>query len=176
MKWFKRVLIGVIGLVLVLAGIGLVLPAKFKVERSVQIAAPADKVYPLIAAPRQWQRWSIWNQRDPKMQVEYDGPESGTGARWSWRSQSEGSGEMEFTEAVPGQRLAYRLNFPEFGMQSRGLLRLEPQGNGVRVSWSNEGEMSANPMNRWFGFFMDRLVGPDFEAGLTNLKRLAEQG
>ncbi len=176
MKWFKRVLIGVIGLVVVLAGIGLILPAKFKVERSVQIAAPVDKIYALIADPREWKRWSIWNQRDPQMQVEYGGSPTGAGARWSWRSQSEGSGEMEFTEAVPGQRLAYRLNFPEFGMQSRGLLRLEPQGSAVRVSWSNEGEMSANPMNRWFGFFMDGLVGPDFAAGLANLKRLAEQG
>jgi hypothetical protein len=44
------------------------------------------------------------------------------------------------------------------------------------VNWSNEGDMGASPVNRWFGLFMDRLVGPDFEAGLVNLKRLAEQG
>lgn len=175
MKWFKRILIGVILLVLLFAGIGLALPAHFKVERSVTIAAPAEKVYPLIAAPSQWKRWSAWNQRDPKMQIEYAGPAAGAGARWTWRSKTEGNGQMEFTEAVPSQRLAYRLSFPESGMQSTGLLRLEPQGSGVRVSWSNEGNMDANPVNRWFGLFMDRLVGPDFEAGLTNLKRLAEQ-
>jgi hypothetical protein len=34
--------------------------------------------------------------------------------------------------------------------------------------------MGSNPLNRWFGLMMDRLVGPDFEAGLANLKRLAE--
>jgi hypothetical protein len=34
--------------------------------------------------------------------------------------------------------------------------------------------MGGNPVNRWFGLFMDRLVGPDFEAGLGNLKRVAE--
>ncbi len=175
MKWFKRILIGVIGLVLLFAAVGLALPSKFRVERSVTIAAPAEKVYGLIAAPREWKRWSVWNQRDPNMQLQYAGPDSGAGASWSWRSASEGNGEMEFTEAVPGQQLAYRLSFPDFGMQSKGLLRIEPQASGVRVSWSNEGEMSANPVNRWFGLFMDRLVGPDFEAGLANLKRLAEQ-
>lgn len=175
MKWFKRILIGVILLVLLFAGIGLALPAHFKVERSVTIAAPAEKVYPLIAAPSEWRRWSAWNQRDPKMQIEYAGPAAGAGARWTWRSGSEGNGEMEFTEALPSQRLAYRLSIPEFGMQSTGLLSIEPQGSGVRISWSNEGNMGASPVNRWFGLFMDRMVGPDFEAGLTNLKRLAEQ-
>jgi hypothetical protein len=34
--------------------------------------------------------------------------------------------------------------------------------------------MGASPVYRWLGLFMDRLVGPDFEAGLANLKRLAE--
>jgi uncharacterized protein YndB with AHSA1/START domain len=174
MKWFKRILIGAIALLLLFAAVGLALPSRFRIERSVTIAAPAEKVYPLIAAPAEWKRWTAWNQRDPKMQTEYAGPATGVGARWSWRSEAEGNGAMEFTEAVPGQRLTYRLTFPDLGMQSTGQLRLEPQGAGVRVSWSNEGDMGVSPVNRWFGLFMDRLVGPDFEAGLANLKRLAE--
>jgi len=174
MKWFKRILFGLIALALLFAAVSLALPSKFRVERSVAIAAPAEKVYPLIAAPAEWKRWSAWNQRDPKMQVEYGGPAAGAGARWSWRSETEGNGVMEFTEAVAGQRLTYRLSFPDFGMQSTGQLRIEPQGAGVRVTWSNEGDMGASPVNRWFGLFMDRLVGPDFESGLSNLKRLAE--
>lgn len=174
MKWVKRILLGVVSLVVVLAAVGLVLPAKFRLERSVTIAAPAGKVYPLIAAPAQWTRWSVWTQRDPKMQIEYSGPAAGVGARWTWRSETEGNGTMEFTDALPGEKLTYRLSFPDMGMQSTGQLRIEPQGTGVRVSWSNEGEMGANPLNRWFGLFMDRLVGPDFEDGLKNLKALVE--
>jgi uncharacterized protein YndB with AHSA1/START domain len=174
MKWLKWLLVGVVALLLLFAAVSLALPSRFRVERSVAIAAPAEKVYPLIASPAQWKRWSVWNQRDPKMQIEYAGPPAGAGARWSWRSQTEGNGTMEFTEAVPGRQLAYRLSFPDVDMQSTGELRIERNGSGVRVNWSNEGEMGANPVNRWFGLFMDRLVGPDFEAGLSNLKRLAE--
>lgn len=174
MKWLRRILIGVVAILLLFAAVGLALPSRFSVERSATIAAPAEKVYPLIAAPEQWKRWSAWNARDPNMQVEYSGPAAGVGARWSWRSDSEGNGAMEFTEAVAGQRVTYRLSFPDFGMESTGQLRIEPQAGGVRVRWSNEGDMGASPVNRWFGLFMDRLVGPDFEAGLANLKRLAE--
>jgi hypothetical protein len=37
-----------------------------------------------------------------------------------------------------------------------------------------EGDLGRNPLYRWFGVFMDKLVGPDFESGLSNLKRLGE--
>jgi hypothetical protein len=30
-------------------------------------------------------------------------------------------------------------------------------------------------MNRWFGLFLDKMIGADFERGLDNLKRLAEK-
>lgn len=176
MKWLKRILLAVAAVVLLFFGIGLVLPSQFKVQRSIDIAAPAERVYALISAPAQWPRWTVWNQRDPAMKVDYSGPPAGQGASWSWQSTTEGNGKMEFTEAVPNQRIGYRLTFPDYGMQSAGQVRLEPAGAGVRVTWTNEGDMGGNPVNRWFGLMMDRMVGPDFEGGLANLKRLAEAG
>ena len=176
MKFLIRGIVTLLTLVVALLAIGFALPSQFKVQRSIEIGAPAAKVYPLIAAPAAWSKWSVWNQRDPKMTLEYAGPESGAGARWRWQSESEGNGEMEFTEAEVDRRIAYRLSFPDMGMQSTGLLTIEPAASGVRLTWTNEGDMGGNPVNRWFGLFMDRLVGPDFETGLANLKKLAESG
>jgi uncharacterized protein YndB with AHSA1/START domain len=176
MKWLKRIVLALVLIVVAFVGIGFILPSAFRVERSVTIAAPADKVYRLISAPAQWKSWTVWNQRDPAMQITYGGPAEGAGAKWSWQSKTEGNGEMEFTAVEPDRSLTYRLSFPEFGMQSTGQLVITPQDGGVRVSWSNQGDMGSNPMNRWFGLFMDSLVGPDFQAGLANLKQLAEKG
>ncbi len=176
MKWLVRIIAGLVIVVAVLAAVSLALPSHFRVERSVDINAPAPRVYSLLAAPAEWKRWTVWNRRDPAMKIEYGGPNSGAGARWSWQSATEGNGAMEFTEAVPGERIGYRLAFPDFGMTSTGALTISPVGGGVRVRWTNEGEMGAGPVNRWFGLFMDRLVGKDFEAGLANLKQLAEGG
>jgi uncharacterized protein YndB with AHSA1/START domain len=175
MKWLKRVLIGVVVLAALLLVIGLLLPSGFKVQRSVAIAAPPATVYAFIVDPRQWKAWSVWNQRDPAMQMQYSGAASGAGAKWSWQSKSEGNGAMEFTAAVPNERVDYALSFPDFGMISQGALRLTPQGSGTLVTWTNEGDMGSNPINRYFGLMMDRLVGPDFEGGLKNLQALAER-
>ena len=176
MRWLKRIVFTVVAVVALLLVIGLLLPSGFKVQRSALIAAPPAKIYALIVEPRQWKNWTVWNRRDPAMTMTYSGAESGAGAKWSWQSKTEGNGEMEFMMAVPNERIDYALSFPEFGMSSRGQLRLEPEGTGTRVTWTNEGNMGANPVNRYFGLMMDRMVGPDFEGGLANLKALAEKG
>lgn len=174
MKWLLRIVGIFLGLVVILLAVGFVLPSQYKVERSLEVKAPADRIYAMLVDPREWKRWSAWNQRDPAMKIDYSGPSSGAGARWTWQSVSEGNGTMEFTEAAPGSRVAYRLSFPDFGMQSSGALTLVPASAGVKVTWTNQGDVGSSPINRWFGVFMDKLVGPDFEAGLANLKKLAE--
>lgn len=175
MKWFARLGLGLVLVIGVLLAIGMLLPSGFKVQRSVDMAAAPDRIYPLIADPREWKRWSVWNRRDPAMRMKYSGAEAGAGARWAWESASEGNGEMEFTAAVAGERIDYALSFPDMGMRSRGQLRLERIGESTRVTWTNEGDMGANPIHRTFGLFMDRLVGPDFDGGLRNLKALVER-
>jgi uncharacterized protein YndB with AHSA1/START domain len=170
-KWLLGI---VIALALVFVGGGLLLSPKFTVSRSVVVDAPADKVWALVGAPREWKRWTVWNRRDPAMAIEYTGPESGSGAGWSWKSASEGSGRMTFTAAEPGRQVAYELFFPDFDSTSKGEVRLAAEGGGTRVTWTMNGDMGGNPLMRWMALAMDGMVGKDFEAGLANLKALAE--
>lgn len=172
LKWLGLV-VGVLAVVLV-AG-GFLLSPRFSVSRSALIKAPADEVYALVASPRQWKTWSVWTRRDPAMQIDYAGPDSGAGARWSWKSRSEGDGRMTFTAAEPNRRVVYELYFPDFGTTSSGAFSFVPQDGGTRVTWSMEGDFGRNPLMRWFALFADKMVGADFEGGLANLKALAEQ-
>jgi hypothetical protein len=98
------------------------------------------------------------------------------GAKWSWDSKSEGRGSMEFMRVEPNRRVDYRLVFPDFNMTSRGSLVLEPAGSGTDVVWVHRGDTGGNPLKHYLAAMMDRMVGPDFEQGLANLKSLAEKG
>jgi len=171
-QWTLAV-IGAIALVIV--GVGFFLPSTFSVERSTEINAPAKKIYDLIVEPKQWARWAVWNQRDPAMKITYSGPPFGMGAKWSWESKTEGTGSMTFTRVEPDRSVEYALSFPEFGVRSSGALRLEPVGKATRITWTNTGDVGSNPLKRYLPLTMDRMVGPDFEAGLANLKALAEK-
>jgi uncharacterized protein YndB with AHSA1/START domain len=172
MRIALKAIMYLIGLIVLLLLAAFLLPSGFKAERSVTINAPVEKVYPLVANVKDWKRWTVWNQRDPKMDIKYSGAESGVGAKWEWKSKTEGNGTMEFVSAEVNKKLGYAINVQ--GMASNGELVFTPAGNGTKLTWSMSGDSGMNPISRWFGYFMDRLVGPDFEAGLANLKKLAE--
>jgi uncharacterized protein YndB with AHSA1/START domain len=175
LKLLKWALILLIALAALLVVGGYALSPKFNVVRSMTIAAPADKVYALIADPRAWKHWTVWNQRDRAMQITYSGPPSGTGAAWAWKSEREGDGKITFTAAEANRRVVYALDFPDFGTTSTGAFELAADGAGTRVTWSIDGDMGNNPLLRWLALFGDSITGPDFEVGLANLKDLAEK-
>jgi uncharacterized protein YndB with AHSA1/START domain len=172
LKWLAIV---VAALAVVLFVGGYLLPSTFSVTRNVFIAAPPDKVYALVADPRAWKAWSVWNRRDPGMTIEYSGPASGAGAAWAWKSKSEGDGKMTFTAAEPGKLVAFDLHIPDFGTTSKGELRFVPEGAGTQVCWTMNGDFGSNPLMHWFTLLADAMTGKDFDAGLANLKALAEK-
>lgn len=175
MKWLRRIVVAVAAVIALLLVIGMLLPSGFKVQRSVQVAAPPSKIYPLVADPRQWKNWTVWNQRDPAMKIEYSGPASGVGAGWAWQSKTEGDGKMTFTAAEPGERVAFDLYFPDFGTTSKGEFVFVPEGTGTKVSWTMNGDFGSNPLFRWFALMADSMTGADFDAGLANLKTQSER-
>ena len=175
MKLLKRITLVLLVLVVLLAVVGFFLPSHYRVERSVSIRAKPEAIYAQISNFKNWLQWTAWNQtKYPDMQVKFDGPESGVGAGYSWEGKSTGQGSIKFTRAEPGKEISYDLNFEQGKYKSLGSITLEPSGESVKVTWSNEGELGANPINRYFGLMMDRMMGPDFEEGLNNLKRKVE--
>lgn len=175
MKVLKYLGLLVLALAAVLLIGGMFVSSQFSVSRSVQIAAAPEKIFPLVNDPREWKKWSVWNLRDPAMDIVYSGPATGTGAVWEWQSKSQGDGKMSLTAAAPSNRLAYDLYFPDFGTTSTGEFRFEPNGATTTVTWTMKGDMGKNPLYHWFALFSEKLMGPDFEAGLKGLKALAEQ-
>jgi len=175
MRICKKILIGLMLLIVGLAVIGFFLPSHFKVERSIEISAPPEKIYPYLEDPRAWSKWAVWNQRDPQMQVTYLGPEKGEGAKWLWISRSEGNGGMDFVKAEPPRLIEYKLSFPDFNMSSGGKLELTSTGAVTKMTWTNEGDVGGNIISRYFLLTMDSTVGSDFDAGMKNLKTLVEK-
>lgn len=175
MKLLLRLLAGLAVLVLLLVLVAFVLPARYRVERSIVINAPAAALFPRVADLREWRTWTIWYERDPAITNTCSPQQLVVGAWSEWQSKKEGSGKATVTVLEPDRRAVYRLEFPDFGTASTGMFVLTVEGNATRVTWSDEGDLGYNPMNRWFGLFLDKLIGGDFEAGLAKLKRSSER-
>jgi hypothetical protein len=109
------------------------------------------------------------------MQITYTGDVGSVGMKSSWISEAEGSGEMEIKEITDNAEIMYSLYFPDFDLGSTGKLTLTEQNGKTLVVWQDFGDVGANPVNHYFAAFMDKMIGPDFETGLDNLKMLVEQ-
>jgi hypothetical protein len=170
-----------VGGVAVLAAAGVLVAASrqpdvFRVERSARIAAPAERVYPLINDLRQMNGWNPFVRKDPAIQGSYRGPGAGPGAGYDFRGNREvGSGSLQIVEAAaPGLvRMKLDMNAP---MEAHNdiLFRLVPDGAGTRVTWSMEGPCPLMGKVMGLIFDMDTMVGGAFEQGLADLKLRAE--
>ena len=174
MKILLKILGGLAVLVVLLVVLAFFLPRHYRVERAVEINAKPEVVLAQVADLRAWKSWGAWQERDPGMKITYSAQQLGVGSWSAWESKSEGNGKMTITEQT-ATKVTYHLEFLDMGMQSTGTMELVPAARGVRLVWADTGDLGLNPMSRWFGLFLDKIIGPDFERGLANLKRRVER-
>lgn len=172
LKW-----IGIVSALAIIALLGLVAmqPSTIHISRSARIAAPPERVYPLIADLHDFNRWNPWAKMDPNIQLEYRGPASGVGAISAWTSDEVGSGSMTITEARDPEWVAIRLDFLEpFEATNGASFTLTRDGDATEVLWEMTG--SASLVQRLIGVFvdMDEMMGETFDGGLADLKQIAE--
>lgn len=174
---FKR-LAGVIALVIAAVLIyAATRPDTFSIQRSAAITAPPDKVFALISDVKAFNTWNPFARKDPSMQLRYEGAASGVGAAYGWDSDQAGAGHLEITEAVAPSRVVMRLAFTKpMATTNRVEFTLQPQGAQTQVTWAMSGPMPY--LSKLITTFvsMEKMVGPDFEAGLATLKATAEKG
>ena len=149
----------------------------YTVERSTIINAQPEIVYAQIVDFHRWAAWSPWEDLDPDMTRTFTGSESGTGAACAWKGNRKvGEGRMQITDAADASRVEVALDFLKpFKASSTNTFDLTPEDDGPRVTWTMTG--SKTLMIKIFGLFknMDKMVGPDFEKGLKQLKAVTEQ-
>ena len=149
----------------------------YTVTRSLTIDAPAARIYEQIVNFHHWTSWSPWEGLDPGLRRTYSGAESGTGAIYMWSgNRKAGQGRMEITGTTEPSRVQIDLAFEKpFRSRRDTVFTIQPEGSGSRVTWLMTGKKTF--MTRVMGIFtsMDKLIGPDFEKGLADLKSTAEK-
>ena len=167
----KKILIVVVLAIVAVLLFALTRPDSFSVQRSLAITATPEKLFPLIADMKGFNTWNPWLRKDPTSPLKYEGPASGPGAAYAWDSQALGAGRMEVIEAAPPRAVSMKLDFLRpMASTSRVDFTLAPQGAQTLVTWKMSGPMPYVSKLMSIFFDMDKMIGPDFEAGLKNLE------
>ena len=170
----RKILIGLIAVVVLLAVVGLLLPRHVQVKRSIAIDRPASLVYAVVNSFVLFPQWSPWQDLDPHMVQTTEGPRDGVGAKLIWKGNDKvGSGTQTITLSTLNQSIASDLAFGDMGV-AKSVVALAPEGTSTTVTWTVDVDMGANPIGHYFGLTMDGMLGKDFATGLSKLKTLVE--
>ena len=175
MKTWQLGLMALLGILAGLLGFVATRPSHFMMARSVEIAAPPEKIYALVADFHEWPKWSPWDKKDPAMKKTYSGAATGVGQVYAWEGNRDvGKGRMTLLALEPGKLVRVKLEFLDPGPFTNDThFAFIASGDKTNVFWTLEGE-SDGLLQKAMSLLMDRMVGPDFEAGLARMKSAAE--
>jgi hypothetical protein len=171
----KKISIIVIGIIAIILLIPVFLKSTFLIERSIVISKPANVIFQTVSDYHTWKNWSVWSLQDPLQTISILGKPGEIGHSQEWDGKVNGKGKQTISALVKDKELTFDLEFLDPNpMKSIAKFTFEPVEGGTKVTWSTSGE-SEYPVGRYFGLFLDGLIGPDFEAGLNNLKNILEK-
>ncbi|MCA9092789.1 MAG: SRPBCC family protein [Planctomycetaceae bacterium] len=172
----KKILLGVISLILLLVIIVALQPEDFKISRSMSMDASPEKIFPQVNDLTLFNGWSPWAKLDPDQKLTISDPSSGVGASHAWKGNSSvGEGKMTIVESLTNERVGMKLEFIRpFQCNNDVEFTFNPNGDQTEVTWTMTGKN--NFMAKLMGLLMnmDKMVGGQFEEGLTNMKKIVE--
>jgi effector-binding domain-containing protein len=175
MAFLKKVLYALITVLVVILVVGFLLPRSRHVERSASIDAPPSVVFAQVNGFKHFNQWSPFVAVMPGAEYGWQGPDFGVGSSMTWTAAENpaDSGHQTVVASTPYERVDIELDLGRRGPAQVSYL-LQPEGEGTRVTWALDTDFGFNLVNRFFGLFLDRQLGPLYAQGLANLKRISE--
>lgn len=144
-----------------------------RVQRSIEIAAPPEKIWPFLVEPEKILKWFTLLQK-----FEYTGEQrSGVGTPFYYEEKS-GPQLMKLnymvTEWVENERLAFIMTSGPLKKDDQ-IWSIESTPSGSKFTLTEDVEMSWGIIGKIMGaLFAGRMIGKNLEEILANLKSLAE--
>ncbi|MFN4298815.1 MAG: SRPBCC family protein [Thermaurantimonas sp.] len=177
MKIARFILYFIIAVIVLIYGISFTLKSEYTVERTAEINADYETVFPLISNLKEMRKWSPWHDRDPNMKETYEGTDGAPGSIHRWKGNDQvGEGEQEILSIRP-DRIDIEVRFSKpFESKNQTWLAIDTRFEDVvTVTWGFTGKIP-RPFNLMLLFSnFEEAIGRDYEDGLNRLKQLAEQ-
>ncbi len=178
MKFIKIILAVLLLIIAVPLVIALFLKKDYHLSRSIEINQPKEMVYEYTKSLKNQNNYSTWTNKDPNVKTTFSGEDGSIGAKSTWKGNEEvGEGNQTITKLDFGKRIDIELNFIKpFEGKANAFFTFEAlEGNKTKVIWGIDGNdpYPVNLMQLVIDY--DKMMGPEFEKGLANLKKILEK-
>ncbi len=169
---FSIVLVGMFAVITI---IGLFIPSSVKVSRGTIVHIDSSNVYKELSDVKNWNQWLPWITADSGALVQTSPVTNATGSFFKWKGVKLNSeGTITLQSVKPDEILVLHelkdMNNAEGGFRIRSI-----SNNTTEVLWYMEYKLKWYPWERFFGIFVDKIIGSAFEQGLEQFRNYAEQ-
>ncbi|MGH8109544.1 MAG: SRPBCC family protein [Arenimonas sp.] len=151
-------------------------PGSFRVQRSIDIRASTEKIFPHVNDFHLWDAWSPWEKVDPAVKRTYGGAEQGVGATYGWEGNKDiGEGRMTIVESIPSSKVLLDIEFIKpFAGKNKIEFTLANHGDTTTLTQAMFGPTPYIAKLMCLFFNRDKMIGDKYEEGLASLKTIAE--
>lgn len=148
------------------------LSSKFSMSRSIEIDAPIATVFDSLTDLHEYEKWNPFPEGDPTNLTEIVG--TGVGSFMVWKGEKTGEGKMTIASIEPQQKIAVKMEFyrPMSGEGMVHWITNAKSDSKTEMIWTFDQDLAY--FNRYFGLFMNTMMGTHFEKGLSNFKTMIE--
>jgi effector-binding domain-containing protein len=170
----KKILLGLLIIVVLFVIVGFFLPGKVEMSRSVSVNAPPEYAFEEVNSLEKWNEWSYWNSIDTAVKINYGDKREGAGAFYTWDGKVLGQGKLTTTESVPNSSIKQDLEFTDNGV-ANAWYDFKPSGDSTKVTLGFSTDFGMNPIARWmWPLMMKSEMNKAFEHNLLKIKERAE--
>lgn len=144
------------------------LDGRFRVERSFEIAAPAQFTFEAVADLKSWPEWSPWLLHEADAEIAFSDDCRQSGGYYTWNGKRLGTGKLTHVELLPHSRIEQQIEFLRpYRACNRITWAFENHGEKTLARWQMSGHMPF--LLRFLASKMEPAIGRDFELGLALL-------
>jgi hypothetical protein len=172
---FKKGVLILLSVILLLVVIGIILPSSYHVERSVKISRPGKVIFPYLNKMQKWSSWTALNvNKDYSLEQSFFGPEQGIGSGMKYQGDKLGKGEIKIIDNELDDHVTFSLLINNrFNTTGNIVIETLPDQESM-VTISLDGDVGFHLPNRYIILMMDNIAGSLFQDSLNRLKMVVE--
>ncbi len=171
MRVFKFIFFAILGFIGLYILACAIMTSKFEISRDIEINSNPLIIFNQVNDFQNWNNWEPWAEMDTTIINNYGDITSGECAYREWTAEKVGNGNMNITNSKLLEQIDFEISLSDWST-FYGQFIFEPKEAGVKVRWTNEGDLPF--IARGCGPIFDVMMGADFEKGLNNLKVYCE--
>lgn len=159
-------------LAILFVAVGIFLPGTVEVTRSVEIAAPPERVFPFLNSLDAWTEWTPWGDVESRL----EGPAAGPGARRVWDDPAMGAGSISIIDSRAPYSVDYAVEVEGGALRFEGSITVQRRTAGSLVTWTERADLGWNPLLGWTALRMEDSQGAQLQESLDRLRQRVESG